>query len=121
MLFQQRTTLLQSTDKANLMSDRKASFLKDLGTNLRKHAVRCAPQFRFYFRKDRVAQLNFFQFLQLFQRNLVCGFESSPCVQKSAELFQVSVEALLRVVSRGLGGNQELPVRRFQQQQFAAN
>src|SRR6478672_10039428 len=111
MLFNERTTLLQSTDKLNLMNAGKMNLLKDLWTNAGKYAVRCAPQFRIYFGKDRVAQLNLFQFLQLFQRNLVGGFKSAPCVQQRAELFQMSIEALFRIVSRGLGRDQELPVR----------
>src|SRR6185312_12666213 len=98
----------------------KMTCLKDLPTDLGKDPVRGAPQFRFNIGKDRVTQLNGFKFLKLFQRNLVGGFKTPPCIQQGAELFQMSIEAFLSVVARGLGGDQELPVRGFKQQQFTA-
>src|SRR5579864_9229720 len=96
MLFNERTTLLQSTHKMNLIGPGKVRFLKDLWTAMRQHGMARCPQFGIDLRKDRVAQLNGFQ-------------------------FQKRVEALFRVVACGLGGDQKLPVRGFQQQQLAAN
>src|SRR6185312_15151975 len=121
MLFQERTTLLQGADKMKLFTSGKLKFLKDLWPDLRKDAVRCAPQFRINLRKDRVAQLNCFKFLKFLQRNLVGRFKATPDIQQCAELFQMSIEALLRVIAGCLSGDQKLPVRGFQQKQFAAN
>src|SRR5947209_5356983 len=115
MLFQERTTLLMSHRLEEYNCFGKMTCLKDLPTDLGKYAIRCAPQFRLDIRKDRIAQLNSFQFLKLLQRNLVGRFKTTPCIQQCAELFQMSIEALFRVVAGGLGGDQELPVRGFQQ------
>src|SRR5579859_1403384 len=85
-----------------------------------RHSVR-GPALRLDVGKHRVAPFNNLQFLYLLGRDLVRCFEAPPAVEQRAELFQMRVEALLRVVARVLGGDQELPVRRFQQQQLAAD
>src|SRR5579864_3406382 len=121
MLFNERTTLLQSTHKMNLIGPGKVRFLKDLWTAMRQHGMARCPQFGIDLRKDRVAQLNGFQFQKLFRRNLAGRFKAPPRIQQCAELLQMRVEALFRVVACGLGGDQKLPVRGFQQQQLAAN
>src|SRR5437868_1456960 len=75
--------------------------------------VRRGPALGFHIGKDGVAQLDGLQLLNLLGWDLTCGFKAPPAVQQRAELLQMSVEALFRVVARVLGGDQKLPVRRF--------
>src|SRR5438270_11270463 len=65
--------------------------------------VRRGPAFGFHIGKDGVAQLDGLQLFNLLGWDLARGFKASPAVQQRAELLQMSVEALFRVVARVLG------------------
>src|SRR6266481_6270794 len=86
----------------------------------RRLAGRSSPTCRVNLWKHGVAQFDSFKFLELVRWDLVSGLKSPPRIQQCAELFQMRVEALLRIVARGLGGDQKLPVRGFQKQQLTA-
>src|SRR5262249_15433838 len=70
------------------------------------------PALGFDIGENRVAHLNGLKLMQPVGRDLMTGFETPPGIDQRAELFQVGGEALLGVVARVLGGDQELPVRR---------
>src|SRR5579864_5305080 len=99
----------------------KSWFSKDLRPGVLKDGFRAGPEFRIDIWKYGVAHFNGFQFVKLLRRNLASGLKAAPGIQQRAELLQMGIKALFRVVAGGLGGDQELPVRRFQQQQFTAD
>src|SRR5215469_9555075 len=78
------------------------------------------PALRLNPRKNRIAQFNRLKFFDLLGRNLMGGFKAAPAIEQSTELLQVSIKAFFGVVASVLGGDQELPVRGFQEQQFTA-
>src|SRR5689334_13312080 len=94
-------SLRQKTDlrgalKAALPGDRLSRRLND------PVARGGRPALRFHVGKNRVAQLDGLQLLELLRRDLVRGFKAPPAVQQRAELLQVGVEAFFRVVARVL-------------------
>src|SRR5579859_1780727 len=70
--------------------------------------------------EDGVAALDLFQGALRLRRDRTRRLETAPGIEQGAELLEVRVEALFRIIARVLGGDEELPVRRFQQQQLAA-
>src|SRR5688572_27120674 len=72
-------------------------------------------------RKNRVPGFDFLELLQGLLRQFVGTFVPAPGVKQCPELLQMRLEALFRIVTRALGGDQELPIRRFQKQQLAAD
>src|ERR1041385_5725838 len=121
MLFSGKNNITSEHRLDESKGDAIMRLLKDLRAAVREYGVRCAPQLGIDLWKDGVAQLNCFQFLEFFRRKLASPFKATPRVQQRTELLQMSIEALLRIVACGFGGDQKLPVRRLQQQLFAAN
>src|ERR1051326_97110 len=127
-LFRESTTLLESISwQEGKLLDWDGLYAHDSPSERicpqpRKQVlrVRAGPTLGFDIGKDRVAPLDCLQFFDLFRRYLVRGFKAAPAIEQRAELLQMCVEALLRIVTRVPGGDQELPVGRFQQQKLAA-
>src|SRR3954470_6333962 len=70
--------------------------------------------------EDGIPLLDLFEPMQRLGAELAGRFVAPPAIEQGAELLQVGVEALLRVIAGVLGGDQELPIGRFQQQELAA-
>lgn len=71
-------------------------------------------------RKDGVAEFNFCEPGVLFRRKGLLGEEGEPERFDFEELFHVGTEAKLSVIAGGSSGDEELPVRRLEQEKLAA-
>src|ERR1051326_1471642 len=79
------------------------------------------PHFRLDSGKDGIPRLNGLEVLLGLARNLAAAFKVPPGIEQRAKLIEVSIETLFGVVARMLRGDKELPIRRFQEHQLAAN
>src|ERR1700724_4877047 len=69
----------------NLLVPVKVRLLKDLWPGVMKCSGDRGPPLRIDIRKNRVAQLDGFQFLKLLRRNLTARFKAAPGIQQHTE------------------------------------